>query len=249
MVEGAGEQPASAMASLPDLAYPVPSPGGAGDQPMALPPGLAEGSADAAFERFLRAQASRPGYWSRWRQLRRRFLEGGPDALSDRETLEILLCLSSPHPEPGASLADRLIARFGSLAGAVRASPSAIASLSPESRRARYRAICLIKAVQIASVRIARAEMVGRPIIGSCAAVVDYCRVRMGHLREEVLLALFLNRKNMLIFEEEMHRGTVDHVPLYPREVVRRCLEVGASAVVLVHNHPTWPLKLTFDHA
>jgi DNA repair protein RadC len=228
------------IALVPDVAYPTPATPSA---EYALPPifagGLAEEPAAGAFDRFLRAQAHRPEHWSRWRQLRRRFLEGGPDALSDRETLEILLTLSGPVPEPSACLADRLINRFGSLAGVMGASPSAIAKLSPDSRRARYRAICVIKAVQVASVRMARSELVGRPIIGSCAAVVDYCRKRMAHLREEALRVLFLNRKNMLILEEEMHRGTVDNVPLYPREIVRRSLEIGASAIVLIHNHPS----------
>jgi DNA repair protein RadC len=99
--------------------------------------------------------------------------------------------------------------------------------------------VCELKIVEAAAHRLARARVMNRPVLSSWAALMDYCKTAMAHRETEQFRILFLDRKNVLIADEEQARGTVDHVPVYPREVVKRALELNASAIILVHNHPS----------
>ncbi|MCB2054925.1 MAG: DNA repair protein RadC [Geminicoccaceae bacterium] len=201
--------------------------------------GLQEAAPVAAFVHLERQLEVGSQHWDYWRSLRRRFLKDGHEALTDQETLEILLALASPKPRRNAVLAKALIDRFGNLAGVMGANPRHLSEFPGESRRASYLLICLLKASHVAAVKLMRRDVVDRPIIGSFDSVVRYCRVRMAYDACEEFRILFLNKKNMLILDEAQGRGTVDHVPLYPREVTKRALDVGASAIIMVHNHPS----------
>lgn len=200
---------------------------------------LAEAPVIATFGKLASIGGGKIQDWEYWRQLRRRFLEGGLEVLSDREILEIFLAVSSPKPKRHSQLAAALMSRFGNLAGVVHANPRHLMEFTTENRRATYMAIALLKCVHVAAVRLLKGDVVDRPIISSSEAVLKYCMARFSYLGHEEFHILFLNRKNMLILDEEQQRGTIDHVPLYPREVAKRCLEIGASAIVMVHNHPS----------
>jgi DNA repair protein RadC len=200
---------------------------------------LAEAPVVATFGKLTAMKNGRAQDWDYWRRLRRKFLDGGLEALDDTEILEIFLAVSSPRPKRHHDLAINLIARFGNLAGVVHANPRHLMTFSADNRRATYMAIALLKCVHVAAVRLLRRDIVDRPIMSSSDAVLNYCMARFSYKEQEEFHILFLNRKNMLILDESQQRGTVDHVPLYPREVARRCLELGASAIVMVHNHPS----------
>lgn len=200
---------------------------------------LAESPVLATFGELATPQAGRTQDWDYWRRLRRRFVEGGIEVLTDCEVLEVFLAISSPKPKRQHELANALIARFGNLAGVVHANLRHLMEFTTENRRTSYKAIALLKCVHVTAVRLLRGDVVDRPIISSSEAVLKYCMARFSYLGHEEFHILFLNRKNMLILDEAQQRGTVDHVPLYPREVARRCLEIGASAIVMIHNHPS----------
>jgi DNA repair protein RadC len=155
-------------------------------------------------------------------------------ALPDYELLELILARSAPRGDV-KPLAKALLARFGSLAamfGATLAELRAIKGVGP--------AIALdLKLVHEAMVRIGKAEVKKRAVISSWSALLAYVRTAMAHEAREQFRVLFLDKKNQLIADEVMGSGTVDHAPVYPREVVRRALELSASAVILVHNHPS----------
>ena len=177
-------------------------------------------------------------------RLRQRFLAGGPDALADYELLELLLFYAIPRKDT-KPVAKRLIKRFGSLAGALAAPmPALVAEDNITSNIA-----VLLKAVEAAAIRLTREQVLHQPVLSSWDKVLDYCRASMAHDAVEQFRLLFLDSKNKVIGDEVQQRGTVNHTPVYPREVVKRALELGAAAIIMVHNHPTWPPKLTFDHA
>lgn len=132
-------------------------------------------------------------------------------------------------------VAGRLILRFGGLAGVFGADPFALRGVEGMGPKR----VMDILLVQEAAVRIARSAIPKRVVIGSWFALTAYVKIAMAHKSREEFRVLFLNKKNALLFDEVMNEGTVDHAPVYPREVVRRALEVGASAVILVHNHPS----------
>lgn len=168
------------------------------------------------------------------RRLRNRFLTGGPQAMPDYELLELLLFRAIPRQDV-KPLARRMIDEFGDLAGVLSA---------PE---ARLRAIVGVGDTVLAEIKIAegiahrmaRARVMNRPVISSWDALLDYCHTVMSHRETEEFRVLFMDRKNSLIADEAQGRGTVDHVPVYPREIMRRALELNASALILVHNHPS----------
>ncbi|MEA2829559.1 MAG: repair protein RadC [Bradyrhizobium sp.] len=155
-------------------------------------------------------------------------------ALADYELLELLLFPALPRSDV-KPLAKTLIDRFGGFAGVINAD---IAALQEIPGLGLTSAIAL-KAVQAAIQRVLKAEMIERPILSSWQGVLDYCHVAMAHARIEEFRLLFLDRRNALIADEVQQRGTVDHTPVYPREVVKRALDLGASAIILVHNHPS----------
>jgi DNA repair protein RadC len=179
-------------------------------------------------------EGGEPGFLGHRQRLRERFMAGGPAALADYELLELLLAFVIPRRDT-KPLAKRLIAEFGSFAAAVSADPRRLEQVEGVGRQTAV----MLKTVQAAAHRLARGQVVGRNAIGSWAQLMDYCQARIGHAGVEEFHVLFLDRKNNLIADEAQQRGTVDYAPVYPREVVKRALELGATALILVHNHPS----------
>lgn len=176
-----------------------------------------------------------PSYLKDHRQrLRTRFMDGGAAAMPDYELLELLLFRAIPRQDV-KPMARRLLEVFGDFSGVV----SAPAHRLQEVTGVGAAVIQELKIVEAAAHRLARARVMNRAVLSSWDALLDYCRAAMAHRETEQFRILFLDRKNVLIADEEQARGTVDHVPVYPREVVKRALEVNASALILVHNHPS----------
>ena len=179
--------------------------------------------------------AKQPSYIRDHRsRLRDRFLNGGADALPDYEMLELVLFRAIPRQDV-KPLARRLLERFGDFNAVISASPARLA----ETPGVGPAVICEIKIVEAAAQRLARARVLRRQVISSWDALLDYCHTTMAHRETEEFRVLYLDRKNVLISDEAQASGTVDHVPVYPREVVKRALELNASALILVHNHPS----------
>jgi DNA repair protein RadC len=175
-----------------------------------------------------------PHYHGHRQRLRDRFLATGGDGMPDYELLEMLLTQAIPRRDV-KPLAKDLLARFGSFAGVIAADPERLLAVSGMGESA----VAALKVVRAAAVRLLQQETMGRDVIGSWDKLVDYCRAAMAHETVEQLRLLFLDRKNALIADEVQQRGTVDHTPVYVREVVKRALELGASALIIVHTHPS----------
>jgi len=167
-------------------------------------------------------------------RLRERALAGGLAALPDYEVLELLLFRAIPRGDV-KPLAKQLIARFGSLPAVLGATAEELRTVKGVGEAAALE----LKLVQEAALRTARSAVARRPVISSWSALLAYVKQALGHEAREQFRVLFLDKKNQLIVDEVMNRGTVDHAPVYPREVARRALELSASAVILVHNHPS----------
>ncbi len=185
-----------------------------------------EGEADEA--------AGTPHYHGHRDRLRGRFREAGADALSDYELIELLLFRALPRRDV-KPLAKTLLETFGSFAEVIAA---------PEARLAKIKGlgeagITELKVVQAAASRMLRGAVKKRPVLSSWSAVLDYCRTAQAFADREQFRVLFLDKRNQLIADEVQQTGTVDHTPVYPREVVKRALELSATAVILVHNHPS----------
>ena len=176
-----------------------------------------------------------PSYIANHRKrLRARFITGGADALPDYELLELVL-FRAIQQQDMKPLANRLLHTFGDL-NRVLSAP--IARLK-EVDGVGDAVICELKIIEAAAHRLARARVIQKPILSSWDALIDYCHTAMAHRETEQFRALYLDRKNTLIADEAQAEGTVDHVPVYPREIVKRALELNASALILVHNHPS----------
>lgn len=175
-----------------------------------------------------------PHYLGHRTRLRERLLAGGADALPDYELLELVLFGANARGDV-KPLAKKLLARFGSFAAVLTADPAQLGAVDGVGPVA----VATLKTIQAAARRLAREQARSAPVLAGWQAVLDYCRIAMAHEPIEQVRLLFLDRKNHLISDEVVQRGTIDHTPLYPREVVKRALEVGASALILVHNHPT----------
>jgi DNA repair protein RadC len=156
------------------------------------------------------------------------------NSVSGAELLELLLCFGKSGPEAGP-VARELIDHFGSLGAVLAAAPDRLIGLMGGDQAS----VLLLKIIRVAVKTTLREPLEDRPVIGSASALMDYLSVTMRHEPTEATRVLFLDRKNGLIKDETLHRGTIDHTPLYPREVVRRVIETGASAIILVHNHPS----------
>jgi DNA repair protein RadC len=180
------------------------------------------------------APAPRPHYLGHRDRLRDRARSGGLAALPDYELLELYLFRSIPRSDT-KPIAKALLARFGSLAGIGSASVEELTRIKGLGEAAALD----LKLLQSLAERLAREPVARRAVISSWTALLDYVRVALGHEAREQFRVLFLDRKNQLIADETMNHGTVDHAPVYPREIVRRALELSASAVILVHNHPS----------
>ncbi|SOC19080.1 DNA repair protein RadC [Rhodobacter sp. JA431] len=168
------------------------------------------------------------------KRLRARFMEGGAAAMPDYELLELILFRALPRQDV-KPLARQLLNTFGGF-GQVLSAP--VARLS-EVQGVGPAVVQELKIVEAAAQRLAQSRVLQRPVLSSWQALVDYCHAAMAHRTTEQFRVLYLDRKNVLIADEEQARGTVDHVPVYPREVVKRALELDASALILVHNHPS----------
>jgi DNA repair protein RadC len=167
-------------------------------------------------------------------RLRERFATGGPDALPDYELLEMVLFRAFPRIDT-KPIAKRLIAKFGSFAEVV----CAPASLLKEVEGVGDRTIAELKLIRAAAERLTKGAITARPALSSSSGVLDYLRLTQGFEAREQFRILFLDKKNHLIADEVLGRGTVDHTPVYVREVVKRALELSATAIILVHNHPS----------
>lgn len=172
--------------------------------------------------------------WSDCERLTARFLAAGSSAIADDELLQLLLSFDVPEPQV-KTLTRELLATYGSLGAVFAAERTRL----EEVEQIKPSTIVLLKAVYIAAQRMLHERLRARPVIGSWQTLLDYCQTAMAYEAIEQVRVLFLDRKNALIKDEIQQRGTVDHTPLYPREIVRRALELRASAVILVHNHPS----------
>jgi DNA repair protein RadC len=178
--------------------------------------------------------ADEPHYHGHRERLRKRLFESGPGALQDYEILEILLYAASPRSDT-KPVAKALIEQFGDFAGVATASREALLAVKGVGEGGAAQ----IAVIREAALRLLRAEAQAAPVLSSWQKLVEYCQAQLQFETVENFHVLFLDRKNRLIKDERQQRGTVDHTPLYPREVVKRALELGASAVILVHNHPS----------
>ena len=182
----------------------------------------------------LKTTDGKPHFHGHRERLRGRFREAGADAVSDYELLELLLFRAIPRQDVKA-LAKQLIAKFGSFAEVVAAPPARLA----ETKGLGEAAITELKIVQAAASRLTRGEVRKRTVLSSWSSVLDYCRAAQAFAEKEQFRVLFLDKRNQLIADELQQTGTVDHTPVYPREVVKRALELSATALILVHNHPS----------
>ena len=178
--------------------------------------------------------AEAPHYHGHRERLRARFMDAGADALADYEMLELVLFRAIPRRDV-KPLAKALLQKFGSFAEVISAPPQRLAEVGGLGEAA----INEFKIVQGAAQRLARVQVKSRPVLSSWSAVIDYARAAQAFAEKEQFRILFLDKRNQLIADEVQQQGTVDHTPVYPREVVKRALELSATAVILVHNHPS----------
>ena len=167
-------------------------------------------------------------------RLRKRLLDGGAEALADHEVVEYLLMTAIPRRDV-KPLAHALIRRFGSLAGVLNADPRALAAHPGMG----VTTAAALKIVALAARRLAREQVRAQPVLGSWQALIDYLTIDMAHLTVERVRVLFLNTQNMLIHDEHVGDGSIDEAAIHPREVIRRALDLGATALIIVHNHPS----------
>ncbi len=175
-----------------------------------------------------------PHYLGHRERLRERFLDAGPDAVTEYELLELVLFRAIPRRDV-KPLAKALIAKFGSFGEVVSAPRKRLSEVEGLGQAA----IAEIKIVQAAASRLARGEAKKRTVLSSWTAVLDYCRTTMAFADKEQFRIIFLDKRNQVIADEKQQEGTVDHTPVYPREVIKRALELSATAIILVHNHPS----------
>lgn len=168
------------------------------------------------------------------KRLRARFRQGGAQAMPDYELLELILFRAIPRQDV-KPLAHQLIDHFGDISRVITAPDLQLQQIKGVGEAV----VTELKLIEAAAHRLARARVMQRHVISSWDAVLDYCHTTMAHRQTEQFRVLFLDRKNTLIADEEQAKGTVDHVPVYPREIVKRALELNASALILVHNHPS----------
>ena len=190
-----------------------------------------------------------PHYLGHRERLRERFLAAGENALPDYELLELVLFAALPRRDV-KPLAKALLARFDSFAETIAAPPDRLQEVDGVGESV----VTQLKIVEAAALRLSKTKVLGRPALSSWQALLDYCSAAMARNPQEQFRVLFLDRKNALIADEVQGHGTVDHTPVYPREIVKRALELSASAIILVHNHPSGdprpsPEDVAFTHA
>lgn len=178
--------------------------------------------------------ADQPHHLGHRERLRARFADAGGGALPDYELLELVLFLAIPQRDV-KPLAKTLLAEFGDFNRVVTAPPDRLRAVSGVGPMV----VHVLKLLEAGAQRLARARLLDRPVLSSWQALLDYCHTAMSHRETEQFRVLYLDRKNRLLADEAQGEGTVDHVPVYPREVMRRALALNASALILVHNHPS----------
>jgi DNA repair protein RadC len=176
----------------------------------------------------------KPHYLGHRHRLRDKLLKNGPDSLADYELLELLLALAIPRIDV-KPLAKTLLKQFDNFAGVIAADPAQLRKVKGMGEGA----IAGLKTVRAAALLMTRQELIDKPVIGNWQKLLDYCRITLAEEKIEQFHLLFLDHKNALIAHERQQTGTIDHAPVYPREVVKRALELEASAIIMVHNHPS----------
>lgn len=205
---------------------------------------MGEGLFEADERAAEKPKKAKPHYHGHRARLRQRFL-AEPDALPDYEMLELVLQLAIPQKDV-KELAKDLLAHFGGYNEVIAAEPDQLMTFTGIGETA----ATALKVIRESAVRLARAKIIKRPVLSNWEALLDYCQAKLAYGKTEQFHLLFLDRKNVLIADERQQRGTVDHTPVYPREVVKRALELQASALIMVHNHPsgdTTPSRADID--
>lgn len=167
-------------------------------------------------------------------RMRRRLLNAGPESLADHEMLEMILFIALPRRDT-KPIARDLLTRFRTFGAVIGAPPAELMTVEGVGEAG----AAALKLVQAAALRTMRQEIAAQPVLSNWDRLTDYLLAAMGHEPVEQFRVLFLDSRNKLIADEVQGRGTINHAPAYPREVVRRCLELHASAVILAHNHPS----------
>lgn len=167
-------------------------------------------------------------------RLRERFLKSGGDQIPDYELLELILFSAKPRGDV-KPLAKRLLKQFVSFDAVIHADPTELKKIDEVGEAV----IASLRVVQVATQRLLKSEVSDKPIIQSWSALMDYCRLAMGKNKVEQFRVLFLNHRHILIADEVLQQGTIDHTPVYPREIIKRALELHAAALILLHNHPS----------
>lgn len=194
-----------------------------------------EGSAGAAPPPAVaKSDAAKTAGQGHRERLRERLLKGGAEALADYEVLEYLLFAAIKQGDT-KPIAKALIAQFGSLSGVLNADPAALQRTKGVGKTS----AAALKSVAIAARRMARSEVIEKPVLASWSALIDYLSIDMAHLTVERVRVLYLDTKNRLIDDHHVGDGSIDEAAIHPREVIRRAMDVGASALILVHNHPS----------
>lgn len=185
-------------------------------------------------DEFRESQPSSEDHAGHRDRLRARFSRHGPDALADYELLELALFRSLPRRDT-KSIAKALLRKFGSVSGVIGANSSRLQEVNGVGASVATD----LKIFHAIAERLGREAVRSRPVVGSWSHLLDYCRTAMAHEDREQFRILFLDKKNAIIADEVQQTGTVDHTPVYPREIVKRSLELSATALILVHNHPS----------
>ena len=237
-----GEAPTRASATIPagfsEQPATAPFPGRVRERTLApLDPSIPDAGMPASSVSTSSADAlpfASTGPYGHRARMREKLLERGPDALADYELLEMLLFFAMPKGDT-KPLAKTLINRFGSFANVLTAPQQALL----DTRGLGIHSVSAVKLVQAAALRLARAEVMERPVLNTWDRLIEYLTAAMAREKTEVFRVLYLDSKNRLIADEAQARGTVNHTPVYPREVVKRALELHATALILCHNHPS----------
>ncbi len=205
-----------------------------GEDPTAkLAAALLAVPAPAAGHNSGEAETEKPHYWGHRARVRERVMKSGVEALADYELLELLLFYAIERIDT-KPLAKRLLERFGTLGDVFAAEPAQLREFEIDQKT-----LILFRAAREAGRRLAERKVKDMPVLTNWQQLIDYCHAALAHEKTEQFRILFLDRKNVLIADEVQQRGTIDHTPVYPREVVKRALALNAAALILVHNHPT----------
>lgn len=181
----------------------------------------------------VKKNTEQPHYAGHRNRLRDRFMEAGAEALADYELLELILFRAIPIRDV-KPLAKQLIKRFGSFADVISADAALLREEIDSEGVVRE-----LKIIQAAALRLAQSAVLDRELLSSWSALIEYCHSAMAYEKKEQFRILYLDHKNVLIKDEKQQKGTIDHTPVYPREVMERAMNLSASSIILVHNHPS----------